>query len=149
MNLLVNKKLHHSYEVIDTIEAGIKLNGSEVKSLRQKHGSLKEAYISVIDNEVFLVSCHIPPYQAGHKIYENIDTYRKRKLLLQKKQIEKLKDKTKQKGLTLVPVRIYEKGNLIKIEIAVARGKKLHDKRADLKNRTAKREAERAMKNNY
>jgi SsrA-binding protein len=149
MNLLVNKKLHHSYEVMDTLEAGIKLNGSEVKSLRKKHGSLKEAYISVMNNEVFLVSCHIPPYQPGHKIYENIDTYRKRKLLLHKKQIEKLKEKTKQKGLTLAPVRIYEKGNLIKIEIAVAKGKKLHDKRADLKNRTSKREAERAMKNSY
>ncbi len=149
MNLLVNKKLHHSYEIIDTIEAGIKLTGSEIKSLRKKHGSLKEAYISVMNNEVFLISCHIPHYQAGHKIYENIDTYRKRKLLLHKKQIEKLKEKTKQKGLTLAPVSIYEKGNLIKIEIAVARGKKLHDKRADLKNRTSKREAERAMKNNY
>lgn len=149
MNLLVNKKLHHSYEVLETFEAGLQLNGSEVKSLRAKHGSLKEAYITTNNNEVFLTSCHLPHFQAGHKQYENADTYRQRKLLLHKKQIKKLKEKTKQRGLTLVPVRIYTKKNLIKIEIAIARGKKLHDKRADLKNRTSKREAERAIKNNY
>ncbi len=149
MNLLINKKARHSYEILDTFEAGIQLTGSEVKSLRKKHGSLKEAYLSLLGDEVFLVSCHIPPYQAGHKIYENIDTYRKRKLLLHKKQIEKLKEKIKQRGLTLIPLRIYEKGRLIKIEIAVARGKKLHDKRADMKKRTAKREAQRVMKGNY
>ena len=146
MNLLVNKKLHHSYEVLETFEAGLKLNGSEVKTLRAKHGSLKEAYITISD-EVFLVSCHLPHFQARHKIYENADTYRKRKLLLHKKQIKKLKEKTKQKGLTIVPVRIYTKRDYIKIEIALVRGKKLHDKRADMKKRTAKREAERAMKN--
>lgn len=148
MNLLVNKKLHHSYEVLETLEAGLKLDGSEVKTLRAKHGSLKEAYIT-IDNEVFLVSCHLPHFQPGHKKYENVDTYRRRKLLLHKKQIQKLKEKIKQKGLTIVPVRIYEKGNLIKIEIAIARGKQLHDKRSDMKNRTSKREAERAIKNTY
>ena len=149
MNLLVNKKIRHNYEILESLEVGIELLGTEVKSLRQKHGSLKESYIKEKNNEVFLVSCHIPPFQPGHKIYENFDSYRKRKLLLHKKQIEKLREKTKQRGLTLVPVRIYEKGNLIKLELAVARGKKLHDKRADLKNRTAKREAERAMKNIY
>ncbi len=147
MNLLINKKLNHSYETLDKFEAGIELTGSEVKSLRKKQGSLREAYVVMQNNEVFLNSCHIPHFQGGHKIYENLDTYRLRKLLLHKKQIEKLKEKTKQKGLTLVPVRMYTKGNLIKIEIAVARGKKLHDKRQDLKNRTNKREAERAMKN--
>lgn len=148
MNLLVNKKLRHSYEVLDTFEAGLKLNGSEVKTLRKKHGSLKEAYITVSD-EVFLVSCHLPHFQPGHKKYENVDTYNPRKLLLHRKQIETLQKKGKEKGLTVVPVRIYEKGNLIKIEIAIARGKKLHDKRSDMKNKTSKREAERAMKNAY
>ncbi len=147
MNLLVNKKLHHSYEVLETFEAGLKLTGNEVKSLRAKHGSLKEAYIITHNGEMFLSSCHIPHFQAGHKMYEHADTYHKRKLLLHKKQIEKLREKTKQKGLTLVPVRIYTKGDYIKIEIALVRGKKLHDKRADMKKRTAKREAERAMKN--
>ena len=148
MNLLVNKKLHHSYEVIETFEAGLKLTGNEVKTLRQKHGSLKEAYITISD-EVFLVSCHLPHFQPGHKQYENMDTYRKRKLLLNRKQIERLQKKGREKGLTTVPVRIYTKGKLIKIEIAIARGKKLHDKRSDMKNRTSKREAERALKNTY
>lgn len=149
MNLLVNKKLHHNYEVIESFEAGLKLTGSEVKSLRKKHGSLKEAYITINDDEVFLSSCHIPHFQPGHKKYEGIDTYQKRKILLHKKQIKDLQEKNKQKGLTIVPVRIYEKRNLIKIEIAIARGKKLHDKRSDMKNRTARREAERAIKNTY
>ncbi len=148
MNLLVNKKLSHSYEIIDTLEAGIKLTGSEVKSLRQKHGSLKEAYITGTD-ELFLVSCHIPHYQGGHKMYENADTYRKRKILLHKKQIEALKQKTQERGLTIAPVRIYEKGNLIKIEIALVRGKKLHDKRNDMRAKTARREAERTLKQHY
>ncbi|MCD5390019.1 MAG: SsrA-binding protein SmpB [Candidatus Pacebacteria bacterium] len=149
MNLLVNKKLHHSYEVLDTFEAGLQLNGSEVKTLRAKHGSLKEAYITTNNGEVFLTSCHLPHFQPGHKRYENVDTYRQRKLLLHKKQIEKLREKTKQRGLTIVPVRIYAKKNLIKIEIAIARGKQQHDKRIDMKNRTSKREAERAIKNLY
>lgn len=148
MNLLLNKKVRHSYEILDTFEAGLKLTGSEVKTLRQKHGSLKEAYVTVND-EVFLVGCHLPPYQAGHSMYENIDTYRKRKILLSRKQIESLQSKGKQRGLSVVPMRIYTKGPFIKIEIALARGKKLHDKRSDMKNRTSKREAERAIKNTY
>lgn len=148
MNLLVNKKIRHSYEILDTFEAGLKLTGSEVKTLRQKHGSLKEAYVTV-DEEVFLVGCHLPHFQPGHTKYEGIDTYRKRKLLLSKKQIKLLQSKGKQRGLTTVPMRIYTKGKLIKIEIALARGKKLHDKRSDMKNRTSKREAERAIKNTY
>ena len=145
MNLLVNKQVKRSYEVMDTYEAGIKLSGWEVKSLRLKHGSINEAYITV-DNEVFLVGAHFPLFQAGHKDQETIDPYQARKLLLSRKQIENLKASQKQQGLTVVPLRIYEKGNLIKIEIAVARGKKLHDKRKSLKDRTSKREAERAMK---
>ena len=146
MNLLVNKKLRHSYEVLETMEAGLKLTGSEVKTLRKKQGSLKEAYITV-DDEVFLVSCHLPHFQPGHKIYETADTYRKRKLLIHKKQIARLHKRGREKGLTVVPVRVYEKGDKIKIEIAIARGKQLHDKRSDMKNRTSKREAERAIKN--
>lgn len=148
MNLLVNKKIRHSYEVLETFEAGIKLSGSEVKSLRKKHGSIKEAYIKG-DKELFLQNCHIPPFQPGHLAYENIDTYTARKILLNKKEISYLKGKQKEKGLSLAPVRIYEKGSLIKIEIALVRGKKLHDKRNDMKNRTSKREAERAIKNTY
>ena len=146
MNLLVNKQVKRSYEITDTFEAGIKLSGWEVKTLRKKHGSLKEAYVTVGD-EVWLVNCYLPLYQPGHTMYESIDPYQKRKLLLSRKQIENLKSSQKQQGLTIVPMRIYGKGNLIKIEIAVARGKKIHDKRKTLKDRTSKREVERAMKN--
>lgn len=146
MNLLVNKTVKRSYEILDTYEAGIKLDGWEVKTLRKKHGSLKEAYVAV-DNEVWLVNCYLPLFQPNQKLYEGTDPYQKRKLLLSRKQIEKLKASQKQQGLTIVPMRIYEKGQLIKIEIAVARGKKMHDKRKDLKDRTSKREVERAMKN--
>lgn len=148
MNLLVSKTVRRSYEILESFEAGIKLAGWETKTLRKKHGSIKEAYITV-DNEVWLMNAHIPLYQPNQKQYEGIDPYQIRKLLLHTAQIEKIKESQKQKGLTIVPLRIYEKGNLIKIEIAVARGKKLHDKRSDLKNRTSKREAERAMKERY
>jgi len=148
MDLLVHKKIRHSYEIIETFEGGLKLRGSEVKTLRAKHGSLKEAYVTIND-EVYLVSCHLPHFQPSQKMFEGVDTYRKRKILLNKNQIVKLKAKTKEKGLTLVPMRIYAKGKLIKIEIALARGKQLHDKRADMKNKTSKREAERAIKNTY
>lgn len=146
MNLLSNKRAKFNYEILESFEAGIKLTGSEVKTLRKKQGSLKEAYIKV-DDEVFLVAAHIPPFQSGHKDMETYDPYQQRKLLLNKKQIEKIRASLKQKGLTVVPLSIYSKANLIKIEIAIARGKKQHDKRNTLKNRTSKRDAERAMKN--
>ena len=148
MNLLVNKFAKRNYEIIDTFEAGIKLAGWEVKTLRKKHGSIKEAYVTV-NTEVFLINAHLPLFQPNQKLYERVDPYQKRKLLLSRKQIEKLKSSLKQKGLAIIPLRIYEKGQLIKIEIAVGKGKKQHDKRSDLKNRTSKREAERAIKNNY
>lgn len=148
MNLLVNKTVRRSYEVLESFEAGIKLAGWEVKTLRKKHGSIKEAYITM-EEEVWLVGAHIPLYQPNQKQHEGLDPYQKRKLLLHHEQIEKIKDSQKQKGLTIVPMAIYEKGGLIKVEIAIARGKKLHDKRSDLKNRTSKREAERAMKDQY
>lgn len=149
MNLLVNKNARRNYEILDIYEAGIQLQGHEVKTLRAKHGSLKEAYITNQGEILQLVKCHIPPYQPGHTRYENIDTYRPRKLLLHKKQIQKLSSELRQKGRSLIPLRIYLKGNLIKLELALARGKKQHDKRHDLKNRTSKRDAERAIKNNY
>ncbi|MCA9352738.1 SsrA-binding protein SmpB [Patescibacteria group bacterium] len=148
MNLLVNKQVNRNYEITHTYEAGIRLAGFEVKTLRNKHGSINESYVTVGD-EVFLVGAHFPLYQPGHKEQEGIDPYQPRKLLLAKKEIEKLRSAQKEQGLTVVPLRIYEKGNLIKIEIAIARGKKLHDKRKALKDRTAKREAQRAMKNQY
>ncbi len=148
MNLLVHKTVKQGYEILETFEAGIKLAGWEVKTLRQKHGSLKESYITA-DNEIWLVNCYLPLFQPNQKIYEGTDPYQKRKLLLSKQQIKKIKESQKRQGLTIVPLRIYEKGQLIKIEIAIARGKKKHDKRNDLKDKTAKRDAQRAMKNYY
>lgn len=144
MRYLVYKRARFDYEIINSFEAGIKLNGSEVKSLRKSHGSLKESYITVND-EVFLIGAHIPPFQGGHKDMESYDPYRKRKLLLHQKEIQQLKAAQKEKGLTVIPLQIYSKGNLIKIEIAIARGKKQYDKRHALKDRTAQRDAERAM----
>lgn len=144
MTLLSNKRARYDYTIIDSFEAGIKLSGSEVKSLRKGYGSLKESYIS-IDDEVFLKNAHIPPFQGGHKDQESYDPYQKRKLLLHSKEILKLKAALKEKGLTVIPLGIYSKNNLIKIEIAVARGKKQYDKRQALKERSAKRDAERAM----
>lgn len=148
MNLVINKAAKRSYEILESFEAGMKLSGWEVKTLRKKHGSIKEAYITV-DDEVWLVAAHIPLYQANQKHYEGLDPYQRRKLLLNKNQIEKLKASQKQKGLTVIPLRIYDKGGLIKIEIAFARGKKLHDKRSDMKAKTSKREADRAMKERW
>jgi SsrA-binding protein len=145
MNLLVNKKAKFNYEILESFEAGMKLSGSEVKSLRKKDGSLREAYVT-IDDEVWLIGAHIPPFQAGHTMYESYDSYRKRKLLLNKKEIEKIKTSLKQKGLTIVPIRIYDKGGLIKAEIAIARGKQKQDKRNTLKDRASKRDVLRAIK---
>lgn len=145
MNLLINKRAKFDYEIIESFEAGIKLSGTEVKSLKRKHGSLKESYI-IVNDEVFLVGAHIPPFQPGHKDMESYDPYQKRKLLLNKKQIDKLRESLKQRGLTIVPLSIYSKSNLIKIEIAIARGKKQHDKRNTLKERSTKREVERVMR---
>ena len=146
MNLLTNKKAKFDYEILESFEAGIKLSGSEVKSLRKQDGSLKEAYVTVND-EVWLVGAHIPLFQAGHAMYESYDSYQKRKLLLNKKEIEKIKTSLKQKGLTIVPIKMYDKGGLIKIEIAIARGKQKHDKRNALKDRASKRDVLRAIKN--
>jgi SsrA-binding protein len=145
MNLLVNKTVRRSYEIIGTLEAGIKLSGWEVKTLRKKHGSLKEAYITA-DKEIWLINSYIPLFQPNQPQQESANPYQKRKLLLSKKQIDALLLSQKQKGLTIVPLRIYEKGQLLKIEIAVAKGKKNYDKRKDLKDRTSKRDVERAMK---
>lgn len=145
MNLLINKSIRHHYEVLETYEAGLKLSGWEVKSLRKKHGSIKESYI-VVDTEIWLVNAYIPLYQPNNSEQKEGDPYQKRKLLLSQKQIEQLHTAQKEKGLTVVPIRVYSKNNLIKIEIAIARGKKLHDKRKTLKERTTKREVQRAMK---
>lgn len=146
MSLIFNKKATFNYEVLEKFEAGIELLGLEVKSIRLKHGSLDGAYVSVRGNEVFLVGAHIPPYQAGNTP-ESYDPYRVRKLLLSKKEIKELIGKEKIKGLTIVPISMYNKGRKIKVEIAIARGKKKYDKRQAIRKREQNREVERLLKN--
>jgi SsrA-binding protein len=134
-----NRKARHDYHIEESFEAGIILQGSEVKSLRGGKASLQDAYAMVRGDEIFLLGAHIAPYpQASMR---NHEPTRPRKLLLHRKEIQRLIGKTKEKGLTLVPLRIYIKDNLFKVEIALARGKQTYDKRQTI----AKREAEREM----
>ena len=135
-----NRKARHEYFVEETYEAGIALKGTEVKSIRQGKVNIKESYASIDRGEVFINNLHISPYEQGN--IHNVDPIRKRKLLLHKSQIRKLADDTVKKGYTLVPLSIYIINGLVKVEIAVARGKKLYDKREDI----AKKDAERRMK---
>jgi len=140
-----NKKARHDYFIEDTYEAGIVLHGTEVKSLRQGHCSIKEAFVR-IDNkgEVYIYGMHVNPYEKGNIF--NKDPLRPKKLMLHKAEINKLVGKLNEKGLTLVPLRVYFKGSLAKVEIALARGKKLYDKRQDIAKRDLKREHEREFK---
>jgi SsrA-binding protein len=139
-----NKKARHDYFLDEFYEAGIELVGTEVKSLRAGRCSIKESFIEIKDGEVFIIQMHIPPYEQGNIF--NRDPLRKRKLLLHKQEINKLLGKIKTKGYTLVPVEIYFKGPRVKVEIALARGKKLYDKRRDIADKDQKREAERDFK---
>jgi len=145
MSLIVNKKAGFNYEFLEKMETGIVLAGFEVKSLKSGRGSLDGAYVSVRNGEVFLVHAHIPPYQAGNTPKE-YDQYRDRKLLLNKKEIAHLVGFEKQKNLTIVPISVYNKGGKIKVEIAIARGKKKYDKRETIKKRDIEREIGRSLK---
>ena len=139
-----NKKARHDYFIEQTIEAGIVLSGTEVKSVRQGMVNLKDSYATIENGEVFLNGMHISPYEKGNIF--NKDPMRARKLLLHKSEITRLIGYTQQKGLTLVPLKVYFKGSLVKVELGVARGKKLYDKRADIAERDAKREIDRRIK---
>ena len=139
-----NRKARHDYSIIETFEAGIVLRGTEVKSLREGKANLKDSFAMVEDEEVFLHNCHISPYTHGN-IY-NHNPLRIRKLLLHKSEINKLIGKTVEKGLTLIPLKLYFKNGIAKVELALAKGKKLHDKREDIKKKTAMREIEKAFK---
>ncbi|MDO4479062.1 MAG: SsrA-binding protein SmpB [Lachnospiraceae bacterium] len=139
-----NKKAYHDYFILKQYECGIELVGTEVKSLRMGKCSIKEAYVQIRKGEVYITGMHITPYEKGNLF--NRDPLRDRKLLMHKQEIRTLIGKLKEKGLTLVPLQIYFKGSLIKVEIGLARGKKLYDKRDDLKKKEDKREADRAMK---
>lgn len=139
-----NKKARHDYFIEDSYEAGISLAGTEVKSLRMGKCSIKESFVRVEKGEVFIYGMHIPPYEKGNIF--NKDPLRVRKLLLHKYEISKLAGKLKEKGLTLVPLQVYFKGSLVKVEIGLARGKKLYDKRQDIAKKDQRREAERDFK---
>jgi SsrA-binding protein len=139
-----NKKAYHEYFLEEKIETGISLHGTEVKSLRMGKCSIKEAFVRVDGGEVYIYGMNISPYEKGNIF--NRDPLRPKKLLLHKKEILRLEQEIAKQGYTLVPVQVYLKGSLVKVEIALARGKKLYDKRADMAKRDAKRDMERAMK---
>ena len=140
-----NRKAFHDYFIEDTLEAGIALSGTEVKSLREGKANLKDSYVLVKGGEVFLLNCHISPYSHGNIM--NHDPVRTRKLLLHRKEIDRMSGKAAAKGYTLIPLKIYFKASFAKVEIGLAKGKRLFEKRDSIKEREAKREIEKAMKN--
>ena len=139
-----NKKAYHDYFILETYEAGIALHGTEVKSLRMGKCSIKEAFIRVENEEVYVYGMHISPYEKGNIF--NKDPLRDRKLLMHRYEINKITGKIAEKGYTLVPLRVYFKGSLVKVEIGLARGKKLYDKRQDIAKKDMRREAEKEFK---
>jgi len=142
-----NKKAYHDYFIDETYQAGIELVGTEVKSLRAGKCNLKDSYVEVKDRQAFVVNMHISPYEQGNIF--NKDPMRKRRLLLHKYEINKLIGAVTRDGYTIVPLKIYLSGSLVKIDIALAKGKKLYDKRETLAKKTHVREMERAIKANY
>ena len=139
-----NKKAYHDYFIEDTYEAGIALVGTEVKSLRMGKCSIKESFVRIENEEVYIYGMHISPYEKGNIF--NRDPLRVKKLLLHKGEINKLVGKIAEKGFTLVPLKVYFKGSLVKVEIGLAKGKKLYDKRADIAKKDMRREAEKEFK---
>lgn len=139
-----NKKARHDYFVEETYEAGIELCGTEVKSLRAGRVNLKDSWCSIVDGEIFVNGMHISPYEQGN-IY-NRDPMRVRKLLMHKKEILKLYGTVKQTGYSLIPISLYFKDSKVKLQVGLCKGKKLYDKRADMAERSAKRDMERAIK---
>lgn len=141
-----NKKAYHDYFVEDTYEAGIELFGTEVKSIRKGAVNLKDSWCSVVEGEIFINGMHISPYEQGNIF--NKDPLRVRKLLMHKREIEKLFSLIKQQSYTLIPLSVYFSGSRVKVEVGLCRGKKLYDKREDAAKRSAKRDIERAIKEN-
>ena len=142
--LATNKKAYHEYFILDKLEAGIALFGTEVKSVRESKINLKESYAAIHNGEAYIYGCHISPYSHGNR--ENHDPTRTRKLLLHRQEIRKLIGKTQEKGLTLVALRVYLKRGKIKVELGIARGKKLFDKRETERRKEMDREARAAVK---
>lgn len=139
-----NRKAYHDYHIEETLEAGIVLLGTEVKSLREGKANLKDSYVVIKNSEAFLLNCHISPYSHGN--ITNHDPLRTRKLLLHKREIESLRGKSLQKGYTLIPLKMYFKDSYTKVEIGIAKGKRLYERREKIKEREAKRAIERVMK---
>jgi SsrA-binding protein len=144
-NVAVNKKAYFNYEIIESLEAGIALQGSEVKSIKEGRISLKDSYAEITDGDVFLVQCHISPYEAANRF--NHDPLRPRRLLLHRQEIKRLTGKIKEKGFTLVPTKVMlnEKGR-IKVEISLAKGKRVYEKKEAIKERDRDRELRRELK---
>ena len=138
-----NKKAFHDYFILDTYEAGIVLTGTEIKSIKNGKVNLKDSYANIKNGEVFIYGMHISPYEFGN-IY-NKDPLRTRKLLLNRREINKLTGMIKQKGLTLVPISLYFNGHFVKVELGIGKGKKLYDKRQDIAKRDAERRMQKAM----
>lgn len=139
-----NKKARHNYQIEDTMETGVVLQGTEVKALREGNASMADCYAVVEREEVFMLHCHISPYTPAHAF--NHDPMRRRKLLLHKKEISRLIGITQEKGHNLIPLKLYFKNGKVKVELAIAKSKKIHDKRESIKKREADREIARAMK---
>ena len=143
--LIDHKKAHFDYEILTTYEAGMELSGQEVKALKSKHGSLLGAYVVVRGGEAFLLNANIPPYQPGNAP-DDYDPLRTRRLLLTKKELGELAGEENKSGLTIIPLSVYNKGKVVKIQIGIARGKKKYDKRETIKKREAGREIDRTLK---
>ena len=139
-----NKKAYHDYFILEKYEAGISLAGTEVKSLRQGRVNLKDSWCSIVEGEIFVNGMHISPYEHGNIF--NRDPMRVRKLLMHKKEINRLYGTVKQTGYSLIPISLYFKDNRVKVQVGLCKGKKLYDKREDMAKRTAKRDIERALK---
>ena len=140
-----NKTAYHNYSIEDKLDAGIVLTGTEIKSIRNGKVNIKDSYVNIKNGEAFIYGMHISPYEFGN-IY-NKDPLRTRKLLLTKREINKLFNLIKQKGISLVPIKLYFKGNLVKLEIGIGKGKKLYDKRQDIAKKDAEMKIKRAMSN--
>ena len=143
-NFVLNRQANHLYHLLEKFEAGIELRGTEVKSIREGKVNLKDSYAIVKGSEVLLLNCHISTYSSGG--YLNHDPLRSRRLLLHRQEIHKLTSGTQEKGLTLIPLRLYLKANRIKCEIALAKGKKVYDRRETERQRTVKRETQQAIR---
>ena len=143
-DLVSNKKATHNYEILDTLEAGILLQGTEIKSLRDNGGNLQDSYVKVLHRELWLVGCHIAPYRFGN--IHNHDPRRDRKLLMHKREIARLKEATTEKGLTIIALSFYLKDGRVKVKLAIAKGKKTFDKREAIKERDEKRNIDKALK---